>query len=129
VNLLDENIIESQRQELGAHRISARQVGVDIGWKGMKDRDIIRLLHECKLPTFFTRDDDFYKRGLCHKGYCLVYLDVDDDEVASSLTPFALRPSPFALLCRQAELTSREQNPFAFSSPFALRPSPFAFQS
>lgn len=48
----------------------------------MKDGDIIRLLHDCNLPTFFTRDDDFYKRGLCHQGYCLVYLDVDDDQVA-----------------------------------------------
>jgi len=82
VNLLDENIIESQRRELRDRRISTRQVGVDVGWNGMKDGDIIRLLHEWTLPTFFTRDDDFYTRRLCHGRYCLVYLDVDDDEVA-----------------------------------------------
>ena len=82
MNLLDESIIESQRQELCDHHISARQIGVDVGWKGMKDGDIIRLLHESSLATFFTRDDDFCTRRLCHQGYCLVYLDVDDGEVA-----------------------------------------------
>ena len=48
----------------------------------MKDGDIIRLLHQRNQLTFFTRDDHFYTRRLCHQGYCLVYLDVDDDEVA-----------------------------------------------
>lgn len=82
MNLLDENIIESQRQELSDGRISTRQIGVEVGWKGMKDAEIIRLLHELTRPTFFTRDDDFYTRRLCHQGYCLAYLDVDDDAVA-----------------------------------------------
>ena len=68
MNLLDESIIESQRQELCDHHISARQIGVDVGWKGMKDGDIIRLLHESSLATFFTRDDDFCTRRLCHQG-------------------------------------------------------------
>ena len=48
----------------------------------MKDGDIIRLLHEWNRATFFMRDDDFFARRLCHQGYCLVYLDVGDDEVA-----------------------------------------------
>lgn len=82
MNLLDENITESQRQELRDRRVSTRQIGDDVGWKGMKDEDIIRLLHESNLATFFTRDDDFSTRRLCHQSYCLVYLDVDDDEVA-----------------------------------------------
>ena len=82
MNLLDENIIESQRRELRDRGVSIRQIGVDVGRKGMKDGDIIRLLHQRNRVTFFTRDDDFYTRRLCHQGYCLVYLDVDDDEVA-----------------------------------------------
>ena len=45
----------------------------------MKDGEIIRLLHEWKLTTFFTRDDGFFARRLCHQGYCLVYLDIDCD--------------------------------------------------
>ena len=33
-------------------------------------------------PTFFTRDVDFCKRNLCHLRYCLVFLNVEEDEVA-----------------------------------------------
>ena len=48
----------------------------------MKDQEIIPFLHQLSQPTFFTRDDDFYERKLCHAGYCLVYLDVRKEEVA-----------------------------------------------
>lgn len=33
--------------------------------------------------SFFTRDVDFYAPRLCHTGYCLVYLDVRKEEVAT----------------------------------------------
>jgi hypothetical protein len=33
-------------------------------------------------PTFFTLDEDFFDRRLCHEGYCLAYLDIDEDAVA-----------------------------------------------
>jgi hypothetical protein len=33
-------------------------------------------------PTFFTRDDDFYERHLCHARYCLVYLSVSRYDAA-----------------------------------------------
>jgi hypothetical protein len=59
------------------------QIGFEIGRKGMKDREIIPFLHQLKQPTFFTRDDDFYERRLCHAGYCLVYLDIRKEEVAT----------------------------------------------
>ncbi len=39
-------------------------------------------MHQLNQPTFFSRDDDFYKRQLCHARYCLVYLDVRKEEVA-----------------------------------------------
>jgi hypothetical protein len=48
----------------------------------MKDREIIPLLHELTRPTFFTLDADFYDRRLCHERYCLIQLDVEDDDVA-----------------------------------------------
>ncbi len=82
MNILDENIIDNQRQLLRSWRIAVRQIGYEVGRKGMKDRDIIPFLHQLRQPTFFTRDDDFYKHKLCHSGYCLVYLDVRKEEVA-----------------------------------------------
>jgi hypothetical protein len=38
MNVLDENIIESQRQLLKAWRIRPKQIGRDLGRKGMKDQ-------------------------------------------------------------------------------------------
>jgi hypothetical protein len=49
---------------------------------GMKDDDILPLLHQLPRPTFFTLDADFYDRRFCHDTYCLVHLDVDDEMVA-----------------------------------------------
>jgi len=83
VNILDENIIDNQRRLLNSWRIPVRQVGYEVGRKGMKDHEIIPFLHQLNQPTFFTRDDDFYERRLCHAGYCLVYLDVRKEEVAT----------------------------------------------
>ncbi len=48
----------------------------------MKDDELIALLRELNRPTFFTLDNDFYDRRLRHKRYCLVYLDVVEDEIA-----------------------------------------------
>jgi hypothetical protein len=83
VNILDENIIDNQRRQLKSWRISVRQIGYEVGRKGMKDREIIPFLHQLSQPTFFTRDDDFYERRLCHARYCLVHLDVRKEEVAT----------------------------------------------
>ena len=48
----------------------------------MKDDEIITLLHQLDRPTFFTLDGDFYNRRLCHEGYCLIHLDVEEETVA-----------------------------------------------
>ena len=77
MNILDENILESQRQLLLSWRIRVRQIDEDIGRKGMKDDEIIPFLHGQRRPTFFTRDLGFYERRLCHPRYCLVCLAVD----------------------------------------------------
>jgi hypothetical protein len=83
VNIIDENVIDNQRQQLLNWRIQVRQIGHEVGIKGMKDREIIPLLHQLNQPTFFTRDNDFYERKLCHAGYCLVFLNVRKGEVAT----------------------------------------------
>ena len=42
--ILDENIPESQRAVLRSRRIALRQIGQDIGRKGMKDNEVIPVL-------------------------------------------------------------------------------------
>lgn len=83
MNIIDENIIDSQRRQLISWRFRVQQIGYEIGRKGMKDHEIIPFLHQIKQSTFFTRDDDFYERTLCHRNYCLVYLDIRKEEVAT----------------------------------------------
>jgi len=82
--VIDENIIESQRQQLLQSRLRVRQIGFEVGRKGMDDRDqILPLLHQLNRVTFFTRDDDFYLRELCHPQYCLVILAAPKDRMAN----------------------------------------------
>src|SRR4030042_4348862 len=88
MHLLDENIPESQRQLLRSWRIQSQQIGHEIGRQGMKDEEIIPLLHKLHQTTFFTRDLGFYKRKLCHVNYCLVILDTEQYEVASFIRRF-----------------------------------------
>ena len=59
MNILDENIPESQRAELRTKRVPVRKIGHDITRKGIKDDQIIPLLHHLDRPTFFTLDGDF----------------------------------------------------------------------
>ena len=82
MNILDENIPKPQRELLEARRQAVKQIGVDIGRKGMLDEAIIPLLLGLRHPTFFSRDSDFYKRDLCHNGYCIVHLSVEKSETA-----------------------------------------------
>jgi len=81
--ILDENFPDSQRQLLKGWRISFRQIAFESGREGMKDDEIIPLLHGLNRPTFFTLDVDFFKPRLRHGQYCLIYLDVAQYESAS----------------------------------------------
>jgi hypothetical protein len=83
MNILDENILEGQRQLLLKWRVPFRQIGYEVGRKGMKDDEIIPFLLSLRQPTFFTIDRDFCKRDLCHARYGLVYLDVKQSEAAT----------------------------------------------
>jgi hypothetical protein len=80
VNILDENVVDSQRRLLIRWRVRIRQVGYEIGRKGLQDEGLIPLLLQLRRPTFFSRDRDFFDRQLCHHAYCLVQLAVRDEE-------------------------------------------------
>jgi len=82
VIVLDENFPESQRQLLRGWRIPIRQIGYEVGRKGMKDDEVIPFLHTLSRPTFFTLDLGFYRRNLCHAGYCLACMNVWQYEAA-----------------------------------------------
>jgi len=83
MNILDENILQDQRELLRGWDTPIHQIGFDVGRSGMKDREIVPFLHQQHEVTFFTRDGDFYDRDLCHTRYCLVHLAIDKDEVAA----------------------------------------------
>jgi hypothetical protein len=83
VNILDENIIASQRQLLRSWRIHVRQIGYDLAQQGITDEQIIPFLLQRRRPTFFTRDLGFFDRRLGHRRYCLVCLALAKHEVAT----------------------------------------------
>jgi hypothetical protein len=93
LNILDENIIASQRAQLRRERIHFSHIGTEIGQRGMKDvAEIIPLLHRLRRPTFFTHDLGFFGPSLCHKGYSLVCLDVNAKEAAHYIHRFLRHP-------------------------------------
>lgn len=94
MNIVDENVIDKQRERLRQWRIPVRHIGHDIGYAGMEDEAIMPWLHQLRRPTLFTRDRDFYKPALRHARYCLVYLALEQHEVAEYVRHF-LRHSAF----------------------------------
>lgn len=92
MNILDENFPHDQRLMLQQWRISTHHIGFDIGREGMQDEEIIPLLHSMRRPTFFTLDFDYYRRRLCHKGYCLVFLNVSESRAAEHVRKLLRHP-------------------------------------
>ena len=91
--LLDENITKDQRELLKKWRFRVKQVGIDFENKGIKDEQIITLLQQIKGVLFITRDIDFFKKEFCHINYCIVFLDVEKNEVAYYIRKFLTHPS------------------------------------
>ena len=91
MNLLDENFPDDQLPLLREWHISFRQIG-DVARLGIKDPDIIPVLHQLGRVTFFTGDEDFFRRKLCHAAYCLVCLNVRADDAALHLRRFLNHP-------------------------------------
>jgi hypothetical protein len=92
VNVLDENIPESQRLLLRSWRIPVRQIGCDLGHKGMPDENVLPFLLTLRRVTFCTRDLGFYKRDNCHARYCPVCLAVGQYEAAHFIRRFLRHP-------------------------------------
>jgi hypothetical protein len=92
MNVLDENIIASQRAQLRRWRFPFRQIGYELAAQGTTDPHIIPLLLRLKQPTFFTRDFDFFKSRLCHPRYCIAWLNVRPDQAASFIRRFLGHP-------------------------------------
>jgi hypothetical protein len=93
VNVLDENILESQRQLLRSWGISIRQIGVELGRKGLADEEILPLLLTLARPTLFTRDLGLAGQTFCHARYGLVVLAVGQYEVAHFVRRLLRHPS------------------------------------
>lgn len=91
--VLDENILDGQRLLLQTWRLSARQIGLDFGRKGLKDEEIVVLLRRQRNSTFFTRDAGFYQAALRHPSYCMVVASVGQNEVAAFIRRFLRHPS------------------------------------
>ena len=90
--ILDENIFESQRAQLRTWRMSACQIGQEVGRQGMSDDQIIPVLRTLRRPTFFTRDADFFAKRLCNDRFCLVYVDVKPLQAAEYIRRFLRHP-------------------------------------
>jgi hypothetical protein len=88
VNVLDENIRDDQRLLLRKWKISFQHIGKELSRSGIKDENVIPLLHDLRRVTFFTQDRDFFRQRLCHHAYALVYLDVRYSEVAECIRSF-----------------------------------------
>ena len=82
MTILDEDIPEDQYERLRSWRFRIGRIGVDVGWLGMTDREILTLLHSLNRPTFFSLDRGFFRRKFYHPGYCLAYLDVEEAHAA-----------------------------------------------
>ncbi len=95
MNVLDEQILPTERERLRAWGIHVRQIGHDFGRAGMLDQEILVWLHELQAPTLFARDRGFYDRRFAHADYCLVQLEVGKYEVATFVRRF-LRHSAFS---------------------------------
>ncbi|MGO9201648.1 MAG: hypothetical protein ACLQM8_14075 [Limisphaerales bacterium] len=106
MNVLDENILESQRQLLRGWRVPVRQIGHELAHKGLQDQELVPFLLTLRRPTLFTRDLGFYDRALCHSRYCVVVLAVGQYEVAHFVRrllrhrDFATQPSRMGAILR-----------------------------
>jgi len=91
--LLDENIPDDQRVKLIRWHFPLKQIGFDVGVKGMDDREhILPMLHALGRPTFFTSDLDFYKTKFCHHRHCVVILRTHSDKAAEYIRRFLKHP-------------------------------------
>ena len=90
--LLDENFPNDQLPLLKDWGIAFRLIGRDVGRLGVKDPDIVPLLHQHRGVTTFTLDWDFFNPNLCHTAYGVAWLDVRADDAAHFVRRFLKHP-------------------------------------
>lgn len=86
--ILDENILQGQREKLIRWKIKFKHIGYDLSYKGIIDENIIVLLHKFKQATLFTRDSNFFNNKLVHNNYCIVHVNVKPKDVAIFIRKF-----------------------------------------
>ncbi len=91
--IIDENLPEWESSQLRDWGIRVRVVGLEVARLGIKDDQIIPLLRRLRGATFFTLDEDFFDRRLCHARYCLVWLDMAAKFSALHIRRFLKHPS------------------------------------
>ena len=106
MNLLDENIRHDQGEQLRKWRVKFRRFVVEVEHAGIKDADVIPALQSLKYPTFFTHDQDYFKRELVHPAYCLVWWDLFDGDAAYFIRSF-LRHSSFKTRAKRMRVVAR----------------------
>jgi hypothetical protein len=89
--------------------IPFRQIGREFSHLGVKDPDIIPLLHRQRRVTFFTLDEDFFKASLCHAAYGIAFLDVRADDAAYFVRRF-LRHPKFNTQTQRMGIVARVRN-------------------
>ena len=109
MNLLDENFPDDQRALLRAWRIPFRAIGLHAGDFGIKDDNILSLLHRQRQVTFFTQDEDFFRREFCHPAYGVLWLDVRADEAAYYVRRF-LRHLGFNTIASRMGVVARARH-------------------
>ncbi|MSU21259.1 MAG: hypothetical protein EXS30_07665 [Pedosphaera sp.] len=90
--ILDENYPESQVLRLRDWGIHVRVIGVELAQSGIKDDNLLPHLHRLSRPTLLTRDQDFFRAGLSHAKYCLVWLNVAEIRAAFFTRRFLSHP-------------------------------------
>src|SRR4051812_35366502 len=93
MNVLDENFPQDKREQLLQFKIPVRQIGKELSASGASDADLLSLLHSLPQPSFFTQDQDFFERRLCHRRYCLIWLDLPKEALALYVRMILKHPS------------------------------------
>ncbi|MGA2540629.1 MAG: hypothetical protein ABSG78_03585 [Verrucomicrobiota bacterium] len=114
MNLLDENFPDDQRSLLRAWRIPFREIGLHAGRFGVKDDNIFPLLHRQRQVTFFTQDEDFFRRELCHPAYGVLWLDVRADDAACYARRFLRHPRFNTIASRMGVVARAHHNGIRF---------------
>jgi len=93
MNLLDENVRQDQGHLLRRWGVNFRWLAREVARSGIKDPEVIPVLHRVHRATLLTHDADYFKRRPIHPSYSLVFLDVFDGQAAEYIRRFLRHPA------------------------------------